>query len=170
MVDIEPARSSDTDAIERVLRAAFEDGIEAELDAVLREGGDLREGCSMVARDGEDVVGYVAISDAELVGVPDAAIAVLGPVGVRPDRQREGIGTALIRESLRACTRTGCDAVVLEGDPDFYSQFGFEAADEYGIASDLNPPPGTFQAWECWPDALDDIGGEVRHPAPFHAL
>lgn len=170
MVQIDSARPDDDTAIESVLGAAFDDGLEAELVAVLREDEDLRTGCSMVARDGQDVVGYGAVSNVDLDGNPSVELAVLGPVAVVPQRQGEGVGTDLVRACLRACKRSGCDAVVLEGDPAFYEQFGFEQASQYGLESDLDPPSGTFQVWPCWPDALADVDGVVRHPVPFHAL
>lgn len=169
MVDIEPATPGDDEAVERLLRAAFDDETEATLATVLREDGDLRAGCSTVARE-DEVVGYAAVSDATLVDAPGVEIAVLGPVAVAPERQNVGLGTELVRATLEACKRSGCDAVVLEGDPDFYERFGFESASSYGLESDLDPPPGAFQVWVCWPGALDDVGGVVRHPAPFHAL
>lgn len=169
MVDIEPTMPDDEPAIERLLRAAFEDGVEAELAAVLRDGEDLRAGCSMVARE-DGVVGYAAVSNASVVDAPGVELAVLGPVAVAPERQGDGVGTALVRETLGACKRSGCDAVVLEGDSDFYERFGFEPAAVYDLESDLGPRPEAFQVWPCWPDALDGVEGVVRHPAPFHAL
>lgn len=170
MVQIDSARPDDSTAIRSVLAAAFDDGLEAELVAVLQEEDDLRTGCSMVAREEGTVVGYAAITNATLAGAPSVELAVLGPVAVLPQRQGAGIGTDLVRACLRACKRSGCDAVVLEGDPAFYDRFGFEPASQYGLESDLDPPAGTVQVWTCWPDALAEVGGTVRHPAPFHAL
>ncbi|MCU4717200.1 GNAT family N-acetyltransferase [Halapricum hydrolyticum] len=169
MVDIEPATAADPEAIRPVLTAAFEDETEAELVDVLREEDALRADCSLLARE-EDPVGFVAVSDAELPAAPGAEVVVLGPVGVVPDRHGEGIGSKLVREAMRCCVRAGCTAVVLEGDPEFYEQFGFEPASAYGLESDLDPPPGAFQVWPCRPGTLEGVSGEVRHPIPFHAL
>ncbi|QSG05714.1 GNAT family N-acetyltransferase [Halapricum desulfuricans] len=170
MVDIEPAATADPEAIHAVLTAAFEDETEAELVDVLREEDALREDCSALARSDGDPVGFVAVSDADLPDVSGVDIAVLGPVGVVPDRQGEGIGSELVRTAMRCCVRAGCAAVVLEGDPAFYGRFGFEPASAYGLESDLDPPPGAFQVWPCRPGALEGVSGEVRHPIPFHAL
>lgn len=169
MVQIDPAEPGDAAAIESVLRAAFDGGLEAELASVLREEEAIRTGCSTVAREG-DVVGYCAVSNADLDGAPAVELAVLGPVGVLPNRQGQGIGTDLVRASLQTCKRSGCDAVVLEGDPGYYERFGFEPASQYGLESDLDPAPGNFLVWPCWPDALEGVDGVVRHPVPFHAL
>lgn len=168
MVEIEPDGAADTDEIRSVLTAAFAGDTEADLVEILREDGELRTDCSVVAREG-DAIGYAAVSDVELPVAPEALVVVLGPVAVVPDRQGEGIGSKLVRTSLRRCARARCDAVVLEGDPAFFGRFGFEPADSHGLESDLNPPPGTFQVWPCRPGALEGIGGRVRHPIPFHA-
>jgi putative acetyltransferase len=169
VVDIEPERTAEPEAIRSVLTAAFDDVTEAELVAVLREDGDLRGDCSVIARD-DAVVGYAAVSDVEVPAAPGAVLAVLGPVAVVPERQGEGIGSKLVRTALTQCVRAGCAGVVLEGDPAFYERFGFEPADAYGLQSDLDPPPGTFQVWPARPGSLDGIEGAVVHPAPFHAL
>ena len=169
MVDIEPAKIADTDAIRSVVTAAFDDETEAELVEVLREEEALRPDCSLVARD-DTVVGYVAVSSGELPAAPRLDIAILGPIGVVPNRQSDGIGSELIRTAMRYCVRTGCDAVVLEGDPSFYEQYGFEPAAAYGLDSDLDPAAGTFQVWPCKPGALSGVEGTVRHPIPFHAI
>jgi putative acetyltransferase len=57
----------------------------------------------------------------------------LGPVSVRPDRQRSGVGSALIREALRQARQEGWDAVFVLGDPNFYRRFGFDpgSADDF---------------------------------------
>jgi putative acetyltransferase len=49
----------------------------------------------------------------------------LGPVSVRPDRQRKGIGQALIRDGLDRLKRMNAQGCVLVGDPGYYGRFGF---------------------------------------------
>ena len=49
----------------------------------------------------------------------------MGPVSVRPDRQRQGIGKALINEGLRLLKEAEAKGCVLVGDPKYYEQFGF---------------------------------------------
>ena len=66
----------------------------------------------------------------------------MGPVAVRPDRQRSGIGQALIRAGLERLRATGAQGCVVLGDPAYYVRFGFKSDPElrYGDA-----PAGYFQ-------------------------
>ncbi|MBJ18772.1 MAG: GNAT family N-acetyltransferase [bacterium] len=54
-------------------------------------------------------------------------------MGVDPSRQRSGVGSALIRESLRRCPEIGWQAVFLLGDPGYYARFGFGLAAPAGF-------------------------------------
>ena len=60
-------------------------------------------------------------------------ILILGPVSVRPELQRRGLGGQLIRHTLAAAAEQGFGAVVLTGSPEYYSRFGFADARSLGI-------------------------------------
>ncbi|MBF0307089.1 MAG: GNAT family N-acetyltransferase, partial [Alphaproteobacteria bacterium] len=62
-----------------------------------------------------------------------------GPVAVRPDRQRQGIGRALVEAALEAARRLGAPGCVLVGDPAFYGRFGFAA--RLGLTHEGVPDP-----------------------------
>ncbi|MFO1123772.1 MAG: N-acetyltransferase [Hyphomicrobiales bacterium] len=127
-VAIRPEVDSDADAIGALTSRAFApvphaDGSEAEIIARLRRAEDLH--LSLVADAGTGPVGHVAFSPA--ICDADGWFA-LGPVSVDPPRQRQGIGSALIRsglDRLRAEKAAGC---ILLGSPDYYARFGFRPA------------------------------------------
>jgi putative acetyltransferase len=79
---------------------------------------------SLLAEVGGDVVGHIALSPAVVGDDPDGWF-LLGPVGVLPHLQGQGIGSALVREALRHMRDIGATGVVLVGDPGFYTRFGF---------------------------------------------
>lgn len=134
---------SDIAAIRTVTTAAFaqmphSSHTEAAIIEALRRAGALT--LSLVAMDGDELVGHVAFSP---VTIDDRAVGWygLGPVSVRPDRQRQGIGGALIRaglERLKALDARGC---VLLGEPDYYERFGFRARPELRLP---DVPPEYF--------------------------
>ena len=121
-------RRADAEAIRAVTEAAFagaehSDGTEADIPERLREAGALR--LSLVAEWDGEVVGHAAFSPAHVGG--DSGWVALGPVAVRPDRQREGIGARLIEAGL-AQLRGGAPGCVVLGDPGYYGRFGFRPA------------------------------------------
>jgi putative acetyltransferase len=85
---------ADTASIHNVVAAAFKREDEANLIDHLRADGDCE--ISLVALDGGELVGHVLFSR---MAAPFPALA-LAPVSVRPDRQRSGIGSQLIRAGL----------------------------------------------------------------------
>ena len=49
----------------------------------------------------------------------------LGPLSVRPDLQKRGVGSELVREALRMLKEQGAVGCVVLGEPAFYKKFGF---------------------------------------------
>ncbi|MGR3542450.1 MAG: GNAT family N-acetyltransferase [Hasllibacter sp.] len=110
-----------------VLRAfapmPFADDGDPLIPAALRASGDLV--LALVGIEGGRIVGQVCFSEASVGGA--AGWVALGPIAVAPERQRRGIGRALIAAGLaRLADRPGC---VLLGDPDVYGGSGFAAGD-----------------------------------------
>jgi len=71
---------------------------------------------------------------------------VLSPVAVRPDRQRDGVGSLLVRETVRLLEDRPEPLVFLEGSPDFFVRLGFIAAQELGFsAPSARIPAPAFQ-------------------------
>ena len=126
-ITIRPEQVSDHDEIYEITKRAFEPmpfaaGDEQDLINALRAAGALA--LSLVAVQGDDVVGHIAFSPAEAADASPGWFA-LGPVAVAPQMQRQGIGSLLINEGiwrLRAMNASGC---VLVGNPAYYVRFGF---------------------------------------------
>lgn len=88
----------------------------------LRAAGALT--VSLVAEVDGKVVGHVAFSPVTISdGNPHWY--GLGPVSVLPEHQRQGIGTALIREGLSRLQARGGQGCVLVGPPAYYGRLGF---------------------------------------------
>ncbi|MBO4631254.1 MAG: N-acetyltransferase [Lentisphaeria bacterium] len=62
----------------------------------------------------------------------ETPVLTMGPVAVRPDLQGQGIGSELIRRTLRSAAGRAC-AVIIYGNPAYYRRFGFRSASEFGI-------------------------------------
>jgi putative acetyltransferase len=147
-VQLRPEEPADYAEVEAVQAAAFAH----QPDMVLALLRDLRRslasepGLSLVAVDGSGRVAGHALFTRSLVDAPQRLVdvQVLSPVGVRPDVQRQGIGSALVRRGLEELAAAGVPAVFLEGDPAYYSRFGFVPGAEHGFVrpSVRIPEPG----------------------------
>jgi putative acetyltransferase len=101
----------------------FSDQTEAKVVDALRAAGALT--LSLVATEGGEIIGHVAFSPVTINGEAGDWYG-LGPVSVWPDRQRAGIGQALIRDGLQRLRSLGAGGCVLLGAPAYYARFGFE--------------------------------------------
>ncbi|NNG38711.1 N-acetyltransferase [Flexivirga sp. ID2601S] len=159
---------ADAPAIRAIHDAAFDGdpSIESRLVDDLRSAGDVIPQLSLVAESGGEPVGHVVVSRAQL-GDDDSL--GLGPLGVLPAVQRQGVGSALMHAALAAADALGFPEVVLLGSPTYYSRFGFRLSNEVGIA-----PPNphwaahfqvrTLSAWD------DRRGGAFRYAPAFPAV
>jgi putative acetyltransferase len=163
-VEVRRERADDLEAVREVIRQAFGQDDEARLVDALRAGGYSR--LSLVAVEGECVVGHVLFSDLPIV-TPGGTLPglALAPLAVRPAHQRRGFGSRLVREGLRACAEAGHRIVVVLGHPDYYPRFGFSAQLAERLKAPFSGP--AFMALELVPGALTGVTGEVRYPPPF---
>jgi predicted N-acetyltransferase YhbS len=136
---------------------------------VLRDLFDAKEylpGLSVVAVLDGKAVGHV-ISTRGWVG--DHEILGLGPIGVAPRLQRQGIGSALMKESIARANAAGEIGIALLGSPDYYSRFGFVPAATLGV---LPPEEAWGDYFQLLPLARwhEGVRGAFRYAEPFTRL
>lgn len=163
---IRSEREPDMPAIHAVNAAAFGRTAEADLVDQLRRDGVVV--ASLVAEDAGAIVGHILFSRLviEVAGTSVHAVA-LAPMAVMPSRQRQGIGTALVRAGLDACRAQGETIAIVLGYPEFYPRFGFSTALTARLESKYRGP--AFHALELVPAALAGVEGAVRYPSAFGA-
>ena len=152
-------------AVRRINEEAFGSGLEAAIVESLRNAPDA---VSLVATLEDQVVGHILFTPITLEPVkPGIRLAALGPMAVRPDLQRQGIGTCLVRAGLHACAGMGYAAIVVVGHPHFYPRFGFGPASARGLRCEFPVPDDVFLVLELEAGALQGVSGLVRYLPEF---
>ena len=128
---IRPERPDDADAIHDLTVIAFDpmpfsDGTEAPIVRALRDAGDLT--VSLVDEEDGEIVGHVAFSPVTIGGA-EVGWYGLGPISVRPDRQRQGVGRRLVAAGLAELRSRGARGCALIGNPAVYGPMGFVGDD-----------------------------------------
>lgn len=122
---IRDEQSRDHRSIETLLDEAFAGEPVGRLVADLRRDGDLH--LSLVAEVEGLVVGHIGFSLVAIAG-PRARVYQLSPLAVEARFRRRGIGSTLVRSGLDRCRALDADAVLVLGNPDYYTRFGFDPA------------------------------------------
>ena len=129
---------------------------------------------SIVAVDGQDqIVGHALLSPCTVEdddGQPLAVVLAIGPIGVLPELQFRGIGSALMQAAAVLAVARGVPALVLLGHPRYYWRFGFAPARAFGLL-----PPADVWPDDAWMARLlpawdDELRGTVRYPEAFEPL
>ena len=140
MISIREEKTGDIPAIRALNERAF--GGRAEANVVDK----LRQTCdgllSLVAVDGGNIIGYILFSPATVESEHGAICGMgLAPVAVIPERQCQGVGSALVRHGLARLRERDCPFVIVLGHPKYYPRFGFEPASRYGLKSQWDGVP-----------------------------
>ena len=122
MIRIETETANDIMAREALLDRAMGTDRVLKPSERLREGRLPAAGLSLVARDGDRLVGSLRLWHVAAGGVP---ALLLGPLAIDPALQGRGVGRGLMQVALNRVALTGHKAVILVGDPEYYERFGF---------------------------------------------
>lgn len=136
---------------------------EAHIVDALRAQGGVQ--LSLVAASGGRIVGHLLLSPAQIAGRWTGA--ALGPMAVAPDRQRQGIGSALVQASLDWLRSAGCPFVIVVGHPEYYPRFGFQPASRFGVSCPWAVPDEVFMLLPLDETQLAGVAGRAEFRSEF---
>ncbi len=157
-MEIRQEQPEDWWEVEALYDLCFAPGREALSSYRLRDEVDPVAKLSRVARDAEGVLGGVIRYWPVRIGSVQALL--LGPIAVHPTRQGEGLGSALMTDSLQIAQGLGWSRVLLVGDAPYYERHGFSKI----IGVTMPPPtnPDRVLARALQPGAWDGVTGPVE--------
>ena len=160
-IAIRPEKLADIPSIEALHLACFEGPLEARLIGMLRDAGRLT--VSLVAEEGEEVVGHVGFSPVTAGGEVGMGLA---PLAVREASRGRRIGSQLILSGLDAVRSLQFGFAVVLGSPSLYGRCGFEPASRFGLVDEYGGGEA-FQVIPLRPGGVPQGAGIVRYATEF---
>lgn len=136
------SKPTDLPGLEALYPVAFPD---EDLVALMRALTVEPDVLSLVLDQSGEVIGHVVFTPCRIAD-SRATLALLGPLAIHPQWQKQGLGGSLVREGLARLRKQGAVGVLVLGDPDYYGRFGFVA--EPDIAPPHPLPAEWAGAWQ----------------------
>lgn len=160
---IRPVEPHDRKAALDMIASAF--GREDEARLVERLWAAKAIEYEIVAAARESIVAYCACSPVVVDPPVDYKVLGLAPLAVAPARQRQGLGSSLVLETLEDVRQAGAGAVVLLGSADYYQRFKFRPASAKNVRWDARDAGDAFQMIE-FANVFDGKARKISyHPA-----
>lgn len=141
--EIREGAGADAGAISRLYPAVFPtEELRPLVRVLLRETpGAL----SLVAGAASELIGHAVFTPCAVSG-GDTQVALLGPIAVVPDWQKQGVGRALIEAGIARLRAADLARVCVLGDPGYYQRLGFST--ERAIKPPYSLPAARRDAWQ----------------------
>jgi len=140
MVKVVAVNAKDHAALQALYSSAFP---EEDLSGLVQELLETKGTTHLITYEGDTLVGHVCFTPCDVAQAP---VALLGPLAVAPDHQGKGIGSALVREGIKAMQAQDMRAVMVLGDPAYYGRFGFHT--NHAVQGHRDMPLEWASAWQ----------------------
>lgn len=167
MVKIRPEQPKDVGTVRKVNEAAFEQTAEANIVDSVRAA--CAEAVSLVAVEDDTVVGHILFSPVIVLDGERVTSGMgLGPMAVLPERQRQGIGSLLVRTGIEALRKGDCPFVVVVGYPEYYPRFAFVPASMHSLSCQWEEVPDeAFMVAILDAGVMAEVCGTARYRDEF---
>lgn len=139
---------------------------------VLRDDPAFVPELDLVMEQDGQIIGHVMYMRAAIITNDGREIPIMtfGPISIRPDLQRRGLGKHLLETSMEKAMALGAGALCIEGNLDFYGKSGFVVAGTRGIRYHGEPDQEIvpyFLLKELKPGFLNGVTGVYHTPKGY---
>lgn len=165
---IRPELPTDYDSVYYVVKKAFataehSDGNEQDLVNALRKSTAFIPELSLIAEENNKIIGHIMLTK---LLIENHIILALAPLSVLPEKQHQGVGSALIAEAHKRAKSLGYNYSVVLGSEKYYPKFGYLPAKNFNIKPPFEVPQENFMALKLRDDA-PKIAGIVKYAKEF---
>ncbi|WP_299446605.1 N-acetyltransferase [uncultured Phascolarctobacterium sp.] len=165
---IRPELPTDYDSVYYVVKKAFataehSDGNEQDLVNVLRKSTAFIPELSLIAEENNKIIGHIMLTK---LLIENHIILALAPLSVLPEKQYQGVSSALIAETHKRAKSLGYNYSVVLGSEKYYPKFGYLPAKNFNIKPPFEVPQENFMALKLRDDA-PKIAGIVKYAKEF---
>lgn len=175
MIDITIREELEKDfkEVKEMIKKSFEnaehtDNNEHNLVEKLRKSDNFIKELSLVAEKKGKIIGHIMSTRLDIVSNNKNHIALaIAPLSVHPDFQKNGVGSSLMKETIKIAKELGYDSIFVLGSDKYYPRFGFKKSTDFGISAPFEVPSENFMAIELTKGALENISGNIVYAKEF---
>jgi putative acetyltransferase len=171
MLEIRKETPLDFDLITEVNDLAFKNPQKSQLIQALRKNDAFKEELSLVATENETVIGYLLLFPTYITNdYRRHSTLLLASMAVLPDRQKQGAGTALIKEAMKQGEKVGFGSIFVSENSEYFFRFGFKKASRWNITMPVSAPGETVLAVELNRQGFSQVSGTISVPEEFNSI
>lgn len=159
---------TDYTEIYNLVKLAFEtaevsNGKEQDFVVKLRDSENYIPELALVAESDNRIIGHIMLTKTYIMAdAEEIETLILAPLAVDIEYRKKGVGSGLIKKSFELAAEMGYKSVLLVGNPDYYSRFGFkQSKSAFSIRNTNNIPDQYVMACELIPNSLKGFYGTI---------
>lgn len=155
-----------------LIKIAFGRDNEAILVKRLRDSDAFVAELSIVAELDNRIVGHILITKIKIINSHQKEYdsLALAPLAVRPEYQKMGVGTQLVKSGLEKARKLNFRSVIVLGHKLYYPRFGFVPTEKWNIKAPFEVPTNGFMGLELVEGGLKNVSGTVKYPKEFEVV
>lgn len=168
MIEIRNENQEDYEVVRTINDKAFGQSTEGKTVDKIRSA--CKEILSLVAVKEGQVVGHIFFSPVSVSCEGKEIIGMgLAPMAVKPEFQKQGIGSLLVNEGINLLKKSKCPFIIVLGHDKYYPRFGFKTASKYGLVPQWDGVPDeAFMALFLDKSVVSSVSGVVNYRNEFN--